>query len=108
MIHDSDSSVNPTDLKNQSQSAPEKQRRIFRADAGQYFALRIKTAQDDNLSFEARGMLVYLLSKPPDWIVQPKNLEQRCGRNQVYRILRELIKAGYIQRIIVRDPKGKH
>ena len=42
-------------------------------------------------------MLWYLLSKPDDWKVKPKDLEQQCGRTRVYRILTELRDAGYLE-----------
>ena len=90
-----------------STKPPSTDTRIFRATEGPYFSLRRKTAQDRNLSFEARGMLAYLLSKPVDWIVKPTDLEQQCGRDRVYRILNELIHAGYIVRTEVKE-KGKH
>lgn len=85
-----------------------KQPRIHRAAKPQSFTLNYATAQDRSLSFEARGMLVYLLSKPTDWIVQPSDLEQQCGRDKVYRILHELIEAGYINRLEIRNEKGQH
>ncbi|MFA5379408.1 MAG: hypothetical protein WC455_26865 [Dehalococcoidia bacterium] len=61
-----------------------------------YFVCRRAAAQDESLSWEARGVLWYLLSKPDDWQVQPVNLEQHCGRQKVYRILKELKSAGYL------------
>lgn len=63
--------------------------------------------QNRNLTFESRGMLWYMLSKPGDWIVQPSDLQQKCGKNQVYRILGELIDRGYMVRTIHRDSKGR-
>lgn len=55
------------------------------------------TAQDRNISFEARGMLLYLLSKPDTWSIQVADLAQQCQKGRVYRILKELIEAGYIE-----------
>lgn len=61
-----------------------------------YFPLSRAAAQDKNLSYEARGMLVYLLSKPKDWIVRVDDLAiESCGRDKVRRILKELVDAGY-------------
>lgn len=62
-----------------------------------YFILRRDTAQDESLSWEARGMLIYLLSKPDDWEIDVKDLQQQCGKGRVYRIINELKEAGYIQ-----------
>lgn len=64
-------------------------------------------AQDRNLSFEARGMMLYLLSQPEDWILQPTDLQQRCGRDKVYAVLKELIAARYIVREWLLD-EAKH
>lgn len=63
--------------------------------------------QDRSLTWEARGMLWYLLSKPGDWEVRPLDLQQQCGKNRAYKILNELIQHQYIQRIYHRDEKGR-
>jgi len=64
-----------------------------------YFQMRRESAQNRNLSWEARGVLAYLLSQSDDWVVQIKDLQQaKCGRDKVYRILDELKQAGYVQR----------
>lgn len=70
------------------------------------FILGFAMPQDRTLSWEARGLLTYLLSKPQDWVLQPKDLEQKCGRDKVYSILKELIDAHYIHRTDpLRDEK---
>ena len=53
---------------------------------------------DKRLSWEARGMLAYFLSKPDHWKVIPKALinETDAGKVVVYRVLKELEDAGYI------------
>ena len=60
---------------------------------------------DNGLSFEAMGLLAYLLSKPDNWAVHPRLLAkvtegtaQKRGENKIYALLRELIDAGYITR----------
>lgn len=64
-----------------------------------YFLMARSTAQDDRLSFEARGILAYLLSKPDTWLVKVKDLQfDYCGRDKVRRILDELAQAGYIEK----------
>lgn len=72
-----------------------------------YFLFRRDTAQDESLTFEARGVLAYLLSKPDDWKLQPKDLEQQCKKSVVYRILNELIDHNYIERVQHRDEKKR-
>ena len=60
--------------------------------------------QDVNLSYEASGLLLYLLSKPPSWRVIPSTLVRSgCRRDKVYRILTELQNAQYIQCVRVWD-----
>lgn len=69
-----------------------------------YFMMTRAAAQDRTLSFEARGMLGYLLSKPSNWRVSIEDLKQQCGRDKVYTILKELIDARYIQRMTKQRP----
>lgn len=70
-----------------------------------YFAMSRAAAQDARLSWEERGMLAYLLSKPDDWQVNVKDLQQNCGRDKVYRILADLEAHGYLTRQVVRDKR---
>ena len=82
--------------------------RIIRAQhESQYFISTRTAPQDRSLTFEARGMLWYLLSKPDDWTVQPKDLEQQCGHSRVYKLLRELRAAHYLRLIAERDEKKR-
>jgi hypothetical protein len=64
--------------------------------------------QDKTLSYEARGLLGYLLSKSGDWEVRIKDLQIKgTGRDKVYRILDELQVKGYIgPRVPFQDEKG--
>lgn len=53
-------------------------------------------------------MLWYILSRPQDWEVMIKDLEQQCGRDRVYRIIDELRRFGHIHRNPpTRDDKGR-
>jgi len=61
-----------------------------------FFMMVRSTAQDESLSWEARGVLAYLLSKPDDWKVMIPDLQQQCGRDKVKRILAELEDAKYL------------
>ncbi len=74
----------------------------------QYFALARAVPQDERLSFEARGLLTYLLSKPADWQIQIADLQREggCGRDRIYRLLKELRDAGYVQRERIHQPNG--
>lgn len=63
---------------------------------------------DDRLSFKAKGILAYLLSKPDGWKVIVKDLVNHAkdGRKSVYSGLRELKECGYYKKIPVRDETG--
>ena len=56
--------------------------------------------QNTDLTLEARGLLIFLLSKPSDWKVNVKNLSQDndIGRDKCYKIINALIDSGYIVR----------
>lgn len=67
---------------------------------------------ENALSFEAMGLLAYLLSKPDNWQVHVQALvrategtAQKRGENKILALLRELIGAGYIIR--QRQSSGK-
>lgn len=52
-------------------------------------------AQDERIPFEALGLVVYLLSKPPDWQIRFQDLVRRSGKSgyavrQILGFLREL------------------
>ena len=60
---------------------------------------------DNALSFEAMGLLAYLLSKPDNWSIHPRALskategsDQRRGMGKIYDLLNVLIAAGYVLR----------
>lgn len=72
-----------------------------------YFAMARATAQDNTLTWEARGVLAYLLSKPDDWQVMIKDLQQNCGRDKARAILKELQAHNYLTVEQVHDSKGK-
>lgn len=66
--------------------------------------------QDSSLSWEARGMLTYLMSLPEDWEISQADLVNRCRqakRSKTSRIFNELIKAGYIVKERERQEAGK-
>ncbi len=66
-------------------------------------------AQDRRLSWEARGMLVYFLSKPPDWKVRLYDLQRNgpAGTHKINRILKELERTGYLRRRRVSLGNGR-
>ena len=55
---------------------------------------------DIGLDTDCLAVLVYLLSKPSNWIVKPTNIQNRFnfGKDKAYRIINQLIKKQYIVR----------
>ena len=64
---------------------------------------------DERLSFEALGLLTYLLSRPDNWRVCVQQLRTRgsIGRDKIYRLLKELMQRGYVIRRQPRHGESK-
>ena len=64
--------------------------------------------EDDRLSYKAKGILAYLLSKPDNWKVIVSDLvkHSKDGFDSVYSGLKELKKYGYYEKNPIRDEKG--
>jgi hypothetical protein len=83
---------------------------IRRAPREQGFTvLQNDTLEDDRLSWEALGLLSFLLSKPDDWTVSKQHLIscRDAGDHKIKRILGELQDAGYLTRQRTQDDEGK-
>jgi len=83
---------------------------IIRAPRRQRFVVMDQRAvEDDRLSWAARGLLCYLLSRPDDWKVLVNDLRKRgnLGRDGIYRLLRELRTVGYARFLRMRDKNGR-
>jgi len=83
---------------------------IIRAPRRQRFVVIDQRAVEDNrLSWAARGLLCYLLSRPDDWKVLVNDLRKRgnLGRDGIYRLLRELRTVGYARFLRMRDKNGR-
>lgn len=68
-------------------------------------------ATDKRLSWEAKGVMAYLLTKRDDWQINRENLirEGLAGQTVVRRILKELTRCGYLVQELVRvDGKFKY
>jgi hypothetical protein len=72
--------------------------------SGGFTIINNSMAQDKNLSLEARGLMLYLLSKPKGWKVRVDDIMQNCGvgRDKAYGLLNELIRLGYVIRKKIR------
>lgn len=68
-----------------------------------------RAIEDERLSWAARGLLGYLLSKPDDWKVLVNDLRKRgdLGRDGIYRLLKELRTVGYARYVRLRDLYGR-
>jgi hypothetical protein len=82
---------------------------IFRLEKTEHYA-RIANSvfEDDRLSWEARGLMGYLLSRPDDWQVRLYDLIARgpAGVHKIRRMLRELEEVGYLYRKRLRRKDG--
>jgi len=65
--------------------------------------------EDPILSYKAKGILAYLLTKPDDWEVRVSDLinHARDGRDSVYAGLKELSECGYYRKVQLRDVAGR-
>lgn len=83
---------------------------IFRVNKqDNYSVISNQTFNDDRLTWEARGVLAYLFTKPDGWTVHRQDLVNRApnGEFQVRRILKELQELGYMKREKKRHDNGR-
>ena len=82
---------------------------IIRAERKEKFTVVSNAAlEDTRLSFRAKGILVFILSKPDKWQVSERHLAEQGpdGRSAVASALTELESAGYLRRTRTRQPDG--
>ena len=82
---------------------------IIRAERKEKFTVVSNIAlEDTRLSFRAKGILVFILSKPDRWQVSERHLAEQGpdGRSAVASALTELEEAGYLRRTRSRQPDG--
>ncbi len=74
-----------------------------------YTVIDRRVLEDERLSWAARGILGYLLAKPDDWQLRIGDLRRRgdLGRDALYRVLKQLRAHGYVERRVLRDPRGR-
>lgn len=65
--------------------------------------------ENKQLSWKAKGLLTYLMSKPPNWEVKLWQLKEasKDGRDSTDAGLKELIEHGYIKRTRLTNKKGQ-
>jgi DNA-binding MarR family transcriptional regulator len=68
-----------------------------------------RPVEDIRLSWKAKGLLLYLLSKPNNWKIYLSDLIKRSRDKSVavYSGLKELEKFGYLERERIRNKKGR-
>ena len=82
---------------------------IIRVEKDSNYAVISNTPlNDDQLSWEAKGVLAYLLTKPDDWVIRNHDLEKKgkIGGCKLSRILAELKTAGYLTRTRYKKSDG--
>ena len=82
---------------------------ITRKRRDQFAVIPNEVANDERLTFEARGLLCYLLAKPNDWNVNLNDIRRagNIGKHKAYAILNELIVNGYIERKVNKDSRNR-
>lgn len=66
---------------------------------GDFTVIPNEIVNDRELSFKAKGVLLYLLSKPTTWKVRKKDIENngKDGKDSIRSAIKELEKRGYIE-----------
>ena len=74
-----------------------------------YTCISNEILQRKDLSMQAKGLLVYLLSLPENWEIHKSEVWKHFanGRDAVYRAFEELERKGYIQGKTYRDKLGR-
>jgi len=103
--HESDS----TNVKTEAERT---ERRIFNlrhADRGRYLMIENAMLENPKLSFRAKGLLAYLLSRSPGWIVRVNHLAtvSREKVECVQTALRELQREGYARLVTLHGKGGR-
>lgn len=81
---------------------------------GNFYILDKSISEDKDLSWAARGLLIYLLGKPDNWEVSVQNLINQTtgarvhsGRDAVRALIRELADSGYVRKFTIHGEGGK-
>ena len=82
---------------------------IRRKLTAKYTAIPNEICNNQSISTDARWCLWYLLTKPHDWIIRIKDIQEvsSWGRDKVYKAITELIEIGYIIKSEIRE-KGRY
>ena len=82
--------------------------RINKDKENPYVMLNKTALNDDKLSWKAKGIFAYLMSKPDDWVCKVEDLKKHAkdGADSVKAGLRELREHGYMIKRPIRDNKN--
>jgi len=74
-----------------------------------FVILKTLCLRDERLSFKAKGLHSYFMQLPEDWDINIADLQNRStdGRDSVVGGMNELLKAGYVTRVKVRDSQNR-
>lgn len=81
---------------------------IKRAKRHERFYIVSHALIDSDISAEALGVAVYVLSRPDDWIIRPSQLctKFNCGKDRMTRILKEIVSLGFATKEKTRSDAG--
>lgn len=87
-------------------SVGNKSTRVYK---GGYVVMPNATVNNADLSYRARGLLAYMLGRPPGWSFSADRLAKETpeGRDAIRTALRELARAGYYRTQRVRVGAGR-
>ena len=70
-----------------------------------YVVIHKSALEDPNLSFKAKGLWAYCMSRPDDWEFHVSHLKtvSQDGKAAIYSAINELISCGYCRRIQTRN-----
>jgi hypothetical protein len=73
-----------------------------------FVQIPIDLLENRSLSWKAKALMSYLISRPPNWVLNLQDLHNRStdGKDAVRSGLQELEKAGYLRRTKDRDESG--
>jgi hypothetical protein len=78
-------------------------------DGSSFISVPNLLAQQEDLSYEARGLLIELLSRPQDWVVRKKQLlRSYCKGAKLDRLIRELKDGRFMYMYSFNDSKTGH
>lgn len=82
----------------------------FRAikESGNFVTVHKNFIHDNNLTFKAKGILLYLLSRPDDWQIYESEIlkHTKDGKDSLKSGIKELEEVGYVARTRKRNDKG--